>query len=85
MRNQMYDVAHVVVANLVKQRELGLQNKGTSSSVNDALQLVPERNRFDILERAGIREYDGGVDRDTAERGAVWDHLRNTIDQRNTK
>ena len=46
-----------------------------SASFLEALQAVPEEDRYELEERAGIMEFDGGLDRDAAERAtftAYW-------------
>ena len=36
----------------------------------DALAMLPEKDRYDVEERAAIMEFDGGLNRDAAERAA---------------
>jgi hypothetical protein len=48
----------------------------------DAVEMLPEDERYEVEERAGIMEFDGGLDRDAAERAAMSAYWR-TSHQRN--
>ena len=41
-----------------------------------AIQLLPEDERSDLEERAAVHEFEGGLDRDAAERAAFCDYWR---------
>lgn len=41
-----------------------------------AVAMLSDEDRYTVLERAGIHEFDGGLDRDTAERAAFSEHWR---------
>ena len=47
-----------------------------------ALRLVPPHDREDLEERAAVREYDGGLDRDAAERAVLMDYVREARSRR---
>jgi hypothetical protein len=51
-------------------------NQQPQSFIADLLALLDEDRRYEFEERAGIMEYDGGVDRDQAELLALVDLLR---------
>ncbi len=42
----------------------------------DALAMLPEEDRYAVQERAAIHEFDGGLERDTAERAAFSEYWR---------
>jgi hypothetical protein len=42
----------------------------------DALAMLPEDERYEVEERAAIMEFDGGLDRDAAERAAFSQYWR---------
>ena len=47
-----------------------------------ALRLVPDHEQEALEERATICEYDGGLDRDDAERAVLSDYVRDTRTRR---
>jgi len=56
-------------------REEAARGTGAVRSLADARRLVPDEHREEVEERAAIREFDGGLERDEAEIGAVMDFL----------
>lgn len=71
--DEIHALASIVVEGYCEHRKkLGPASPGFS----EALTLIPEGDRYEVEERAGILEYEGGLDRDTAERTAVQDHAR---------
>ena len=70
VREALYTLAHIAVDVYTKHP----QNIPVPDS-EAALGQLPPDARDDIEERAAIREYDGSLDRDSAERHAFADYL----------
>ena len=66
LRDQLYAIAGIAVTEYTA-------NKARFASAVGAL---PENERQDAEERAGIMEFDGGLSRDQAERLAISDYAR---------
>jgi hypothetical protein len=92
-RDQLYGLARVVVeACPRKRRGKGLPHvpdaarraidgmaRGTEpAGFPEAVAMLPEDERYEVEERAGIMEFDGGLDRNAAERVAMSAYWRNT-------
>ena len=76
LRDQLYGLADVITGNLLAHRsgdgEACQENKEWSAGeFKAALTLLPECEREDVEERAAIIEFEGGTDRDQAERRAI--------------
>jgi len=76
LRDQLYGLAHVVTDEMCEHRsgdsKASEENDGCNSGDFKAgLNLLPESEREDVEERAAIIEFDGGADRDQAEREAI--------------
>lgn len=69
LRNQLYSIAAVW---------LDLGAEGEQEEGTALLNSLPEHQRAEVEERASIMEFDGGLDRDDAERAAVVLSFRNT-------
>ena len=54
----------------------GVEVPQKPASFFDAVAMLPEEDRFDVEERAAIMEFDGGLDRDNAERAAMSAYWR---------
>ena len=80
LRDQLYGLARVVVEALPRNRRRNPVYKAPDEPAGfpDALAMLPEAERYEVEERAGIMEFDGGLDRDTAEREAISAYWRNT-------
>nr|ADI23839.1 hypothetical protein [uncultured gamma proteobacterium HF4000_48E10] len=71
LRRDLYALAHVAVSAFVTASAGDRQD-----SLKAALRLVPTNAQEALEERAAIREYDGGLDRDDAERAVLSDYVR---------
>jgi hypothetical protein len=85
LRDQLYGLARVVVEACPRwRRGNGPQNAPSAArqanegaaghkpaGFPDAVATLPEEDRFEVEERAAIHEFDGGLDRDAAERAAL--------------
>ena len=71
LRDALYGLAGVVVTGFLEQRIVI-----PAGQFKRALQLVPANERDALEERAAIREYDGGLERDDAERAALSEIMR---------
>ena len=70
IRRDLYALAHVAVS------AFGIHHAvERPEHLKAALRLVPDHEQEAIEERAAIREYDGGIDRDDAERAVLSDYL----------
>lgn len=75
VRDQLYAVAAVTVEAFIQgqrspaPRDVG--SLGGEADRRDALALLPPEERVAVEERAALMEFDGGLDRDRAERHAV--------------
>ena len=70
IRRDLYALARVAVS------AFGGHRADRGERVEAALRLVPPHDREGLEERAAIREYDGGLDRDDAERAVLSDYVR---------
>ena len=52
-------------------RAAGVAEPSKSVGFPDALAMLPDEDRYDVEERAAIMEFDGGLDRNEAERAAI--------------
>jgi hypothetical protein len=69
LRDQLYGLARVAVEALPnKPRKNTLPREPECFA--DALLFLPENERYELEERAGIMEFDGGLDRSAAEQAA---------------
>src|SRR5262245_1757272 len=74
LRDQLYGLADVLTDQLRIQRQINnLRDLQTSetNAYESALRLLPESEREDVEERAAILEFDGGINREGAERKAI--------------
>ncbi len=76
LRDQLYGLADIITGELLAHRsgdgEACKENKEWSTGeFKAALNLLPECEREDVEERAAIIEFEGGADRDLAERRAI--------------
>ena len=69
LRDQLYGLAQVVVEALPKKPRKNILLRKPECFA-DAVLLLPENERYELEERAGIMEFDGGLDRSAAERAA---------------
>jgi len=53
-----------------------VQEPSKPAGFHDALAMVPEEDRYDVEERGAIMEFDGGLDRDAADRAAFSEYCR---------
>ena len=70
IRRDLYALAHVAVSAFGSHHAVDRPER-----LNAALRLVPDHEKETLEERAAIREYDGGLDRDDAERAVLSDFL----------
>jgi len=79
LRDQLYGLAEIVIEELCAHREIYGYVAAEDSRPADyraALKLLPENERADVEERAAIIEFEGGADRDEAERKAIFGSLQ---------
>ena len=70
IRRDLYALARVAVS------AFGGHRADRDERVEAALRLVPPHDREGLEERAAVREYDGGLDLDAAERVVLMDYVR---------
>lgn len=71
-RDEMYDLARVVMAAFEQERRIGLRGPTVEAT---ALALVPADDREAIEERAAVLEFDANMSRDAATRTALDGYL----------
>ena len=76
IRRDLYALARVAVS------AFGGHRADRDERVEAALRLVPPHDREGLEERAAVREYDGGLDRDAAERAVLMDYVREARSRR---
>ena len=81
LRDQMYGLADVTIAQLGDCRSNQSKTyygppKLDNNAFKAALKLLPNEESEEVEERAGIIEFDAGIDRDEAERQAVLCTIR---------
>lgn len=74
--DQMYVMAGVICDAFVKNVEIPVTESQNAPCFQAAISLLPEEERENLEERAAINEFEGGLDRDLAERTAFSDHWR---------
>ncbi len=95
LRDQMYGLAQVLVEAVLERRGgegcsraaeavpvEGVGENGSAPSIKslqDVLTLLPPDHRENLEERAAIREFDGSLGRDEAERAAILDYWRSKV------
>ena len=77
IRRDLYALAHVAVSAFGSHHTVD-----RPEPLKAALRLVPDHEQEALEERAAIREFDGGLDRDDAERAVVSDYVRDTRTRR---
>jgi len=77
IRRHLYAVADVAVSAFGTHNAANRKNR-----LKAALRLVPATAQEALEEWAAIREFDGGVDRDEAERAVLSDYVRDTRTRR---
>ena len=70
-RRDLYALAQVTVSAFGTRHAVGQPQR-----LKEALRLVPNHEQETLEERAAICEYDGGLDRDDAERAVLSDYVR---------
>ena len=86
LRDQLYGLADVLTDHLRNQPQFN--GKDALEIVEPdvyqaALRLLPEIEREDVEERAAIIEFEGGVERDEAERQAILGSLQTRSEKKN--
>jgi hypothetical protein len=85
LRDQLYGLANVGVEELCRQRKNGQGHERDDSSPGEfraAISLLIESEREDVEERAAIIEFEGGADRDEAERKAILGSLQTRCEKK---
>lgn len=84
LRDQLHAIAEVAVEGFIAKERVSATRSPTEARPHDnsedarpaALRLIAEPERHAVEERAAIMEYEGGLDRDHAERRAVLHVVR---------
>ena len=74
LRDQLYGLADVLIDQVRIQSRIYVNDKPEivePDAYQSALRLLPESERDDVEERAAIIEFEGGTNRDEAERQAI--------------
>jgi len=87
LRDQFQAIAEVVVEEIIVKRRVlptssareARPDHSRERARSAALRLIAEPQRHAIEERAAIMEFDGGVERDRAERHAVLNAVQSTV------
>ena len=66
LRDQLYGLARVAVEVLPEKPRKNIPPRSPTCFA-EALRLAPEDERYELLERAAVEEFDGGLDRSAAE------------------
>jgi hypothetical protein len=78
LRHAFYEIAHVIVGRFEHKRSLShcgtVEPKQEHASFEEIVSALPKEEREIVEERAAIMQFDGGCDREIAERYALRDY-----------